>query len=131
MAKSGVGWGIMKQLTGNEILTAFSIGDYCLSGAEIKRIDIYTKEEELELDVYIDLSYSRFEKHVQLKFSEVSAYSLVANPANGFRRIEQYKFNKCNGLYYICFDPVAYNPGILTQDQDYILCKQVKAFLAD
>jgi len=119
----------MRVLEGSEILIMFSTGEYSLLHSRLKGVSISKKEEQVTIDLFIDLLYSKYEQQMSLKFIDVSDYSLNEDNWTNFPSIEKYKFYKNYNGFYISLNPEVTFAGSIATDQEYIRSKNVKATL--
>jgi len=116
----------MKYISKNETLLNFLSGEKSIISATITRFDIFHSHHKLNIDVYITLLYSKDDKELKLQFQNVSKYCMFYTSDHYFYYIERYKFFKCDNGFYISFDPVNESSTIEPDDNDFILCSDVK-----
>jgi len=119
----------MRVLEGSEILIMFSTGEYSLLHSRLRSVSISKKEEQVTIDLFIDLLYSKYEQQMSLRFIDVSDYSLNEDNWTNFPSIEKYKFYKNYNGFYISLNPEVTIAGSIATDQEYIRSKNVKATL--
>lgn len=119
----------MKKIGVNEGLIEYLVGEFTLLSSKISRIDMHTINYALLIDVYIDLLYSKNEKILKLTFTGIEECSLYYKSSYDFYNIERYKFFKSNNYYYISFDPYDEIEEISSDDQNFILSRNVEGYL--
>lgn len=118
----------MRSIGKNEELINELSGELNLTSCKIYKIDIYMLGENLLIEVYIKLLYSKSEDNIKLRFSQVKEYSFIYNSDYTFYNVEIYKFFKVENDVYISFDPIDEDENVSNSDQDYILSKNVEGF---
>lgn len=117
----------MEYIEKNEKLISSLIGEYSLTSATINRLEIYKDDDKLTVTVYLTLSISK--KKLLLKFINVEEFSFYHQANYFFYNIEIIKFFLIKGNCYISFDPTDESSEISSNDQDYILCRDVEGYL--
>jgi hypothetical protein len=121
----------MEYINRNEELLTQSVPErYYILDSLITRFDIYFENEQLYIDVYFSLPYSRFKADKTLKFHfiGVTEYEFYWNDKFNFYTVERYKFFKSEKGFYISFDPYDESEIILDEDHNIIFCNEVEGY---
>lgn len=119
----------MRVLEGSDILIMFSTGECSLLHSKLKGVNISNNEEQITIELIIDLLYSKYEQQMNLRFVDVSDYSLNEDNWSSFPSIEKYKFYKNHNGFYISLNPEVSLADSAAVDQEYIRSRNVKATL--
>lgn len=119
----------MKHIGNGEKLIDFLSDEYSLLSSRISRIDIFSHEEYLMIEIYIDLLYSKNEKTLKIKFIDIEMYSFFYCSDYYFYTVENYKLFATKKGFYVSFDPHDDGETISPEDQDFIACKAIEGYL--
>ncbi|MBL7697593.1 MAG: hypothetical protein JNK79_05525 [Chitinophagaceae bacterium] len=118
----------MKILSSDEALINFFSGDKSLTSAKLTRIDIFSKDGFLLIDLYFELLSN---DKIKLTFTDVKEYSFYHSSKHAFYYVEILKFFKEQQSIYISLDPVDETEGISEKDNDFILAAGVNGFVLE
>jgi len=111
--------------TDTNVIEILSNNESLISG-KLVGISIYTKEHRLQIDLNIELMYSKKMKNIKLQFIGVSEYSFSYSSDNYFYNIETYKFFKEENIFYISLDPShTHNDESNIADNDYMKAENI------
>lgn len=110
---------------GEQVIDFLTNNESLISG-ELKRVEISNQENQLNIELSISLMYSKKVKEVIIRFVGVTEYSFFYSNINNFYFIEEYKFFKKEGLFYISLDPLNVSEDKKESgDNNYILANDV------
>lgn len=96
--------------------------------SRLSRIDIFEDDgEELIIDIYLNLSYSK-PKKIKIRFRGIEAYSFLYRKDHYFYFVQNLKFFKKDANFYLSMDPINEKEDISLEDQDYILCTSIEGY---
>jgi hypothetical protein len=103
--------------------------DLSLTSSSILRLDIYSKDGFITIDVYINLLYARDNNNLMLRFGGVQSFNFFHQSSHSFGNIEIIKFFSTDGKgIYISFDPVDEDEIANVDDNDYIESESVEGY---
>lgn len=113
----------------NEILFGALSTEVSILSSKIDRINIFLKDSNLLLEIDLRILYNENE-FLKLIFSGIREYSFYHNSDYLFYNVEEYKFLRSNGLYYLSFDPeVNSMTEISENDGDFVLFENIEGYL--
>ncbi|MBB2950111.1 hypothetical protein [Sphingobacterium sp. JUb56] len=98
-----------------------------LSNAVIYRINVCLIDDVLCVEVNFKIQGSKV-KEMKIVFQVVKEYGFNYNSMSFFYNIEMFKLLKCDGFYYISFDPYEDDFERSTMDNDIILFEHFEAY---
>ncbi len=120
----------MQLVCENETLVAQFTGKNCLLDGRIERISIFEDNSSVCVDVEYRMRISSEFDKIYFKFMNCKEYSFYFSSDYYFYNVELVKlFKNESGLYYISFDPKDELDCVSDDDQDYILCDKVLAYI--
>ncbi|WP_224994954.1 hypothetical protein [Cesiribacter sp. SM1] len=119
----------MEYVGNNEKLLGILNGSLDIISSKIYEIKFYKNFEDLVIEIYLKLLYSKDHEGLLLKFTEVEEYSFYYNSQHIFYNVESYKFFKKSNKIHISFDPYDNEDNITSKDQDFIISKNVEGYL--
>ena len=103
-----------------------------LSNAVIYSINICLRDDVLCVEVSFKIKGSKVQgskvKEMKIVFQVVKEYGFNYNSMSFFYNIEMFKLLKCDGFYYISFDPYGDDFERSTMDNDIILFEHFEAY---
>ena len=100
-----------------------------LTSSSIFRIDTYSREYSLIVDVYIKLLYAKERNEMMLRFNGIETYQFFYTSKHSFYNVEILKFFPTkDNKFYISFDPVDENEEIDINDNDVIKGETVEGY---
>ncbi len=114
--------------SGNQVIEKFS-GCDCLLDGQIKRIEIYTENNSVCIDIHFFMREKSNFENVLFKFVGCKEYNFSYSDEYIFYNVELIKyFHSSDAMYYFSFDPANEKNTISKNDQDYILANNVEAY---
>lgn len=98
-----------------------------LPNAVIYSINICLRDDVLCVEVNFKIQNSKV-KEMKIVFQVVKEYGFNYNSMSFFYNIEMFKLLKCDGFYYISFDPYEDDLERSTKDNDIILFEHFEAY---
>jgi len=98
-----------------------------LSNAVIYSINVCLRDDVLCMEVNFKIQGSKV-KEMKIVFQVVKEYGFNYNSMSFFYNIEMFKLLKCDGFYYISFDPYEDDLERSTMDNDIILFEHFEAY---
>jgi hypothetical protein len=113
---------------GSQVIEIVSGEESIISGL-LTKISIYNQDNHLNIDLSIDLMYSKKFKKILIQILDVVEYSFFYNRNTNFYYIEDYKFFKNENLIYISLDPAeGSKTKVDAHDNDYASGKNMRLF---
>jgi hypothetical protein len=119
----------MKKIGNGETLINFFTEERSLVSSKVYRIDIFLKDEDLSIDLYLELLGSK--NRVKISFCGIKEYSFYHHSDYIFYNIETVKFFKSSEGIYISLDPIDERECISDEDKDYIFSNEVEGFIIE
>lgn len=108
-----------------QLFNYMSLKNIYLISSVLKRIEIF----EDEYILCIELHFKIREYIFKIKFINILEYSFYYREDHNFYNVENCKFFKKGEVFYISLDPYDEKEEINSNDQDFILCKEIEGFI--
>lgn len=104
--------------------------NYSLLNNQLESMLLYIDEEDgLVIEIVFSLSEPENEKHLRLKFTDVTEYMFYYKSDYMHYTVRRLKFLYEEDSFYFCIDPEDELPKISHTDKDIIHAKNVEGFL--
>ncbi|WP_343672465.1 hypothetical protein [Chitinophaga sp.] len=119
----------MQLIESNENLVNKLSAELSILDSRLFKLDIFEDANEgLVIDIYLNLSRSKAQREIKIRFLEIEEYSFFYSKSHYFYYVERFKLFKNNEGYYISLDPFNEENEIHFKDQDYVLCKSIQGY---
>ncbi|MEC5143657.1 hypothetical protein [Chitinophaga sp. 212800010-3] len=119
----------MKAINKNRDLIKYLSGEFSLLSSKLYKIDIYNDaKSDLIIDLYLELLYAKGDNRIKLAFTGIEEFSFYHHHSSYFYNVERYKLLEINDRFYLCLDPSEEVENISTEDQNFILSRDVYGF---
>ncbi|NOH69952.1 hypothetical protein F0225_01165 [Vibrio pectenicida] len=120
----------MKLICSDEKLITHFLSNNSLLDGKIEKIEIIDAGSSVCININFNMRSSSDYQKIQFKFVGCKGYSFSYSEDYYFYNIELLKFFQCeDGLFYISFDPCDETEVISDDDQDFILCRKISAYI--
>ena len=104
--------------------------NYQLLNNQLESMMLYIDEENaLVIEIVFALTGDENEKHLRLKFTDVTEYMFYYKSDYTHYTVRRLKFLYEEGAFYFCIDPEDELPKVSHTDKDIITAKNVEGFL--
>jgi hypothetical protein len=109
-------------------VVGFFTGDMSLISSSVTNIQIYNSDGIVVIDIHVRLLYSKDHRNFNVRFRDVVEYSFYHHKDYDFYNVERLKFFKNGSEFYISLDPDEDTSMKSESDNDFIVCRGLKAF---
>lgn len=118
----------MKYLNRNNELIELLYDKLSLTSSKVDRINILKEDAVLNIEIDFEL-FTLKDNFIRLKFIDILEYSFYYNSDYIFYNVETVKLINTERGIYLSLDPYDEDGSISSNDQDYILCKEIEGFI--
>jgi hypothetical protein len=120
----------METIYKNDELLELTKGSSFIRDSLVTRFDIYQQEFRLNVDVYLNLGFSRFkaEKKLKIHCSDIIRYQFLHDKKYYFYNVENCKFFKSENGYYLSLAPFNELDEISEEDEDLVQCENIEGY---